>query len=174
MKPVLNKHDYYLRWLQGEFGNKLRAWGSAQALLNSDYEGKVTVRSVFANSAKTAYSVTQQTVKTSYMDTEFKFNESAPDEELLIQGEVVELASGLHLFYSHEQTSMRKALQNGLVAGGLKARTILRHYCCPSSYSDLEALFELYPEHVIEFGVYASSLGDIPNRNTIIWEVRKY
>jgi hypothetical protein len=69
---------------------------------------------------------------------------------------------------------MRDAMKEAMFADGLAAKTILRSFCCPSSLDDMYTLLELYPGHVIEFGVYNHCLGDVRNRNTIIWEVRRY
>jgi hypothetical protein len=105
---------------------------------------------------------------------DYRFNESAPDECLLIQGELGEGPGGWWLTYSTVQDKMRTAMQSAIFAEGLTAKTILRTYCCPSSLDDLYSLLELYPGHIIEFGVYTKNLGDTPNRNSIIREVRKY
>jgi hypothetical protein len=56
----------------------------------------------------------------------------------------------------------------------LEAKITLRRYLDSSSYDDLMDLVETFPEHVIEFGAYETNLGNIPGRNTVIWEVRKY
>jgi hypothetical protein len=45
----------------------------------------------------------------------------------------------------------------------------------PSSWADFEALLELYPSHVLEVSVYAgTTVGDVPGRNAVVWEVRRY
>ena len=43
-----------------------------------------------------------------------------------------------------------------------------------SSYSDLEALMEIFSDSSIEFSTYRIPVGNIKGRNTIIWEVRNY
>jgi len=101
-------------------------------------------------------------------------NESAPDERLAIQGELVLRPEGLALFYSTAKTKMRIAMQQGTQAFGLKATMLLRHYCTPPSYDDLMALLERYPDSAIEFSVYEMNLGDCRGRNTVVWEVRNY
>ncbi len=69
---------------------------------------------------------------------------------------------------------MRQAMQQAQDAVGLTAERLLRAKMTASSYSDLQTLLELYPSSVIELGVYATPVGELPNRNTVIWEVRNY
>jgi len=44
----------------------------------------------------------------------------------------------------------------------------------PSSHDDWNELLERYPGHVLEVSIYDRCLGDLPNRNSLVWEVRKY
>jgi hypothetical protein len=57
---------------------------------------------------------------------------------------------------------------------GLEAKLQLQKYMDPSSYDDVRTLLEEYPDHVVEFSVCDRSVGIIPGRNSVIWEVRKY
>jgi hypothetical protein len=100
-------------------------------------------------------------------------NEMAPDHALLLQGEVTEV--GWELRYSTVPgLHMREAMLSPDRAFGLAARLLLQRAMTPSSYSDLLALFDVFPEHVVEFSSYAVLLGDLKGRNTLIWEVRSY
>jgi hypothetical protein len=102
------------------------------------------------------------------------FNESAPDERLVLQGEVSRFVGGLYLRYSTLKLPMRSAMKDARDVGGASAQAILRGVLTGSSYEDLDALLELYPDAVVEFGAYAKCLGAIPGRNAVIWEVRAY
>lgn len=173
--PVLNKRDYYTRWQNQEFGNKLRSWESIEDI--APYCGLVTMRHIQPSSKFTRYEIPVSDIALTAKDSlgNYRFNESAPDSLLLAQGEIYYDWRGWHLLWNTEQTNMRKALSDyPRVAQGLAAREILKHFCCSSSYADIEVLIELYPDHVIEFGCYARNLGNIEHRNTIIWEVRHY
>jgi len=180
MRPVLNKDDFYKRWLEDEFGNRLRGWTSVESLMADSYSGLVNIRSTKADCKAMRYDVPKDLVLDAIKDlggpiSEYRFNELAPDSSLLIQGELYEDHRGWWLLYSLEQMKMRVALEfNSRTVQGLTAKLIMQHFCCPSSLESLRALIDLYPYHVIEFGVYEKTLGTIPNRNTIIWEVRKY
>ena len=35
-------------------------------------------------------------------------------------------------------------------------------------------LDDIFPDSIIEFSAYNTQVGNIPNRNTIFWEVRNY
>ena len=179
MRPVLTKQDMYVRWLQGEFGNRLRGWVSYEELMASSYNGAVNIRNTESCFPKIRYDVPKHLVLCTIEElggslAEYRFNEPAPDHKLTIQGELAEGATGWWLTYSTAQQKMREAMQAAKFAEGLIAKSILRSFCCPSSLDDLYTLLELYPKHVIEFGVYEHCLGDAKHRNTIIWEVRRY
>jgi len=81
---------------------------------------------------------------------------------------------GLELTYKIGNMWMRPALKNFDRAIGLKAKIILEQYLNFSDYDCVMDLLDLYPDHIIEFTVFDSCIGNISNRNTIIWEVRKY
>lgn len=170
-RPVLNKKDMYTRWIKGEFGNRLQGWDSLESLLQSPYTGLVNKRSIIS-CTEVEYNLKQSELGHSTIYN--RFSEPAPDEHLLLQGELAEGPGGWWLTYSTLQAKMRVAMQSAEFSSGLHAKLLLKEYCCPSSYNDLALLLDLYPGHVIEFGIYKYNLGDVPNRNTIIWEVRKY
>lgn len=69
---------------------------------------------------------------------------------------------------------LRYAMAKASVYSGLVARHILECHLWPSSYEDLLALFELYPDSVVELSACSFEVGTVPGRNTIIWEVRNY
>ena len=79
-------------------------------------------------------------------DDEIRYNEAAPDSDLVIQGEVMRSIDYISLFWSQEKTTMRKAtLQNARQSYGLQALGLLRRYLYPSSYEDLQVLLDKYP-----------------------------
>ena len=102
-----------------------------------------------------------------------------PDDHLLIQGEVRLLEGwqphALHLWYATLKKPMNIALaEDSRFAFGVQVHDLLKPRMSPSSYSDLDALIELYPTSTIEFSTYDIGVGNIPGRNTVIWEVRDY
>ncbi len=110
-----------------------------------------------------------------YSETVLRFNESMPDELLIVQGEVMHYLWGLELTYTNVRKPMNKALEEETrYASGLVAKIILENAMDSSSFEDLMALFEIYPDSAVEFSTYEINVGDISNRNTVFWEVRNY
>jgi len=103
------------------------------------------------------------------------FNQSMPDEHLILQGEIMKDENGLYVLYSRIKKPMNLALKEKEEhAFGLNALRILKETLWPSSMSDVESLLEIYPDSVIEFSAYEIAVGEIPGRNTVIWEVRNF
>jgi hypothetical protein len=103
-------------------------------------------------------------------------NEGAPDESIEIQGELWNGMDRPYWFwFSRVKTKMRTALHSqSEISEGLKSLNMLRSVMTPSSWADFEVLLERYPDHAIEVSVYSRCLGDIPGRNALVWEVRRY
>lgn len=182
---VTSKEKNFRLLKRGSFGNKLRTWGSRQEVLNSGYRGTVTMRyRGDGGGSFYAYEVPLRKIRSVEREwsgggldvSRISFNESAPDDFLVIQGEVMRGVEGLELFYSTKQMKMRDAMVDGGArsARGLTAKLLLETHLNPSSFADLEVLLDGFPDHVVEFSTYRFCLGDIPGRNTVIWEVRKY
>lgn len=55
---------------------------------------------------------------------------------------------------------------------GVAARNLLRKHLNPNSLADLEAVFDLYPGHVVELSALDRCIGTVPLRNAVVWEVR--
>lgn len=166
---------------KGAFGNKLRTWDSLQALHNSSYKGTVSIRVAGVTGGNPCfYEVPTAEVERVISDNNlnnFYINESAPDDKLLIQGEVMRdvYGRGIAIYYSKLKCPMRLALlAKGESANGIRALEILRMYLTPSSFDDLLAILDNYEDSVVEFSAYGKNLGDCRGRNTIIWEVRNY
>ncbi len=104
-----------------------------------------------------------------------RFNQSMPDEKLIIQGGVMKSTRFLELTYTTVKKPMNSALgEEELYVNGLRAQIILRENLWPSSLSDLETILENFPNSAVEFSSYSVAVGDILNRNTVFWEVRDY
>ena len=79
------------------------------------------------------------------------------------------------LVYSTVKAQMNIAFQKGrLFARELKALNLLKGNLCPSSYEGMQTILDMFPDSIIEFSSYEINIGNIPNRNTVIWEVRNY
>lgn len=171
------KREFYDLWHRGLLGNRPRTWDSVDALRASGYAGTVTVRTKRGGGGKCAYRVPVADVGAVAREwgddaSGLTFNESMPDDELVIQGEV---QRPWELTYSAERgLPMREALKTARRASGAAAQLILRDALSPSSYDDLEDVWEMFPDAVIEFSAYRRDVGDCRGRNAIVWEVRNY
>lgn len=169
---------------KGLFGNHLRLWDNYTDLMASSYNGTVSIRCREASSLQYQYSIpvgrVHEVCSIAILQNpkiqmwHFYFNESAPDERLIIQGELMRNEKGLYFFASTAKDKMRNALKKAKEYFGLQVLIMLKSLMTPSSYSDLEVLMEIYPNSIIELSIYDHNLGNIPGRNTLIWEVRNY
>lgn len=86
--------------------------------------------------------------------------------------------SGLKVYgieYPKRGASWREFMPiEGKTWEGTLARCLLRKHLNPSSLADLWAIFEHWPNHVVELSAVEGTYGTVPGRNAVIWEVRNY
>jgi hypothetical protein len=170
------KQDFYRRWKNLEFGNRIRMFDTQQDLRESGYTGLVSARSKgIAGGGRTAYGIKAFDAAFERYYADMTFNESAPDDVLLFQGELMHgCPEGYYLFGSTTKLPMRQAMLQGVQYHGVRALGLLKYYCWPASYDMLMELLDKYPDAVIEFGAYGKELGELPGHNVVIWEMRNY
>ena len=179
MRAPANKSEFYRRYLSGEFGNRARDWSTWPELRDSGFRGLIGIRSLYRG-GPCWYNVPIEKMEAGEWPdgcdpTRVNFSEMLPDQFLILQGELGRTYSGVELHYSTVRKPMRLALKEGpRYASGSAALSIARFAMWPSSFSDLESLIEKYPDAAIEFSCYEISVGTIPHRNTVFWEVREY
>lgn len=185
--PVLTKRDFVSRFALGEFGNRGPMWNTVDQFL-SGVDSLNSPATLYHLRNRVAGGPTFYNVRGDYFDLAFHkalqqgvkesdlyVAEMAPTKETVIQGEVMQTERGLYLFYSYVRKPMRDALtERSAEATGLLAKSLLETYLDPGSYEWINVLLERYPQHVVEFSAYNRYWGTIPNRNTVIWEVRMY
>ena len=179
---VRTKDENYVLYQSGFYGNKIRTWETLEALRDSGYRQPVVLRYKQTGSPFCAYDVPQREIDTLLEEWERRgarrelvtFNESAPDDYLILQGEVMRCTSHYTLHYATVPGKMREAMKHARSVYGLEALGLLRWALTPSSYEDLQAIFDLFPQAIVEFSAYRIDVGCIPGRNTLIWEVREY
>jgi hypothetical protein len=182
---IRSKRAMYRLYEQGRLGNKLNSWSSLNDFEASDYTGTVSLRYAgAAGGGWVAYEVPREGVRemVGRWQTEgasldaVRINESAPDSQLILQGEVAEAPyySSIVLRFSTWRGKMRDAMRFAEHVEGVSALAILHSYLWPSSYEDIQELLGIYPGAVVEFSAYESALGCYRGRNTVIWEVRNY
>lgn len=181
--PVLSKKNFYKRWRDMEFGNRGHSWDTLREAMASEVGGLFAIRYKTPGSKWMRYNIPKQDLKA--VADEFladgakehllEYSPMQDDSHIRLQGEVQLDHRGLCLLYSTEKLPMRQALaKSPRNATGATAASVLRWACDDASFTDISDLLERYPAHVVEFSSYGRSVGVIPNRNTIIWEVRLY
>ena len=189
-RTIGDKKEFYRMYLNGAFGNRAFAWGSYDELIKSDWRGKVCIRSLVGmGRGKVKYNIPFGRVREAiasferrgFSEENLSFNQSMPDQNLVLQGEVMRGMEGFELTYTTVKKPMNVALkEEELYASGLVAKIILQEALWPSSYNDLTELLDLYsndrgsPSCVVEFSAYDVAVGDCRGRNAVIWEVRNY
>ena len=185
---VKSKKQNYALWQNGFFGNKLRAWRSFDEWKKSGFNGNVALRVLgqtgagycsYDNQPEDVEEAINSFVSLGYRFEDVMINEMAPSYELILQGEYSNeflLSHGRGYFlYSFSKNHMRDALKyDSKVAVGLMADLLIKNSMTPSSHDDWLLLIDRYPEHVFEVSIFEKCLGDIPGRNTLVWEIRKY
>lgn len=172
-----DKQDFYRRWQKMEFGNRIRMFDTQEDLKESGYNGLVSARTKgVAGGGRTAYGVKAFDAAHERSFAGMTFNESAPDDVLLFQGELTHIALGGYcVFGSTLKLPMRQAMsEGGTQYTGIRALAVLKHYCWPSSYDMLMELLDEYEGAVIEFGCYGKEVGELPHHNVLVWELRNY
>lgn len=181
---ILNKEQHYKLYESNFYGNRPRIWNSYDELIRSGYQGLITVRyKGFGNSDWCKYytsindipPIIQRWVSEGADEKLITLNESVPDDKLTVQGEVMENPKYRYvLSYSHEKIPMRNAMEMPMEMKGDSVLSFLKKYMDNFSFGDLQRLFGLFDQSVIEFSCYSIYVGCLPNRNTILWEVRNY
>jgi hypothetical protein len=187
MSQIKTKREAIDLAQRGRFGNTMPVWKSLEEVEASGYTGNVMVRYAEPGSAWNIPSADLATAgywvhafcRQGALLEKFHFTVGGSCGSRLINGEVMQNYLGFQLHYNDTQPTMvmRESLkqENGVKnASGLQAKLILQHYMDPSSYADLEAIWDEWPDAVVEFTVFSQDVGNIPRRNTIFWEVRSY
>jgi hypothetical protein len=189
--PVLSKAQNYRLWRSGAFGNKLRSWRSIAEWQQSGFQGRVALRCLLAGGGKCTYDLEPRDVADvhgSWMqggipDEAITIDEAAPADVVILQGEYLNGVNSRgdssfwrgYFYHSRARRQMRDALrEEHNVCEGLVADLTIRRSMTPASYEDWQGLLEIYPDHVLEVSIYDRCVGDVPHRNALVWEVRRY
>jgi len=183
MQGPQTKSEYYARWFKGEFGNKPRTFDTLKALMEDPYDGLLTVRwKTIGDPRLTGYRTKQQIKEILNIPESrwsekalFTFNESMPDDKLIIQGYLTRTTNFLELHYSKQKHKIcnSRHWEDGKILNGLQALLTLQHYVPVTDHEHLNYLLNQYPDSVIEFSTYTIPVG-ILSKQTIIWEIREY
>ena len=195
-RKIWRKAQNYALQRNGYYGNRVLTWKTPEEVKSSSWDGKVCIRDLRGTDRDKGldcllplYNIpilrldleVDRLVEKGIPKTALTFNQSMPDDHLLIQGEVCMTDGEYFLTYSRVQKPMRLALLEGLVSTkDLDVRYILKKNLWPASFKELEkclSFFSVSPaisSVAVEFSSYDVGVGDLPARNTIIWEARNY
>lgn len=181
--PIDSKPEGVRLFKEGHFGNSLRQWDTLEDLDLDPYDGPIVIRSKAAHGGgPCTYNIPKLMVprilcRPPWDQIPLKdvyFNELLPPEFSTLQAEIMEDVTGeWYMRYSLERVYFREALQRPLVAAGLKALEIVRHFADWKLFQCVRELFECYPDHVVELTTTDRSFGT-RRWNGIVWEVRSY
>ena len=184
MDAIRTKRDFYRLYEAGALGNKPRTWGSVEEVVGSGYVGTVTVRCKVPSyqgmkrhriPVPELAGVVEALRRESGLGSDgFAFNESLPDERLVMQGEASRLPGGLWLSWSVDRgLVMREAMLRARHSEGVSALVLLRWAMDAASLENLEGLLDRYDGHAVEFASYEIPVGEL-GWNTVFFEARGY
>jgi hypothetical protein len=183
-RSVNTKQQSYLLYLKGILGNKPLTWNSLDEIAKSGWKGLVCIRSKkgiargkteYNRTYEEAKQIVKQWISEGIRKEDITFNQSMPDESLVIQGEIMRLSGGLYLHGSFVKKPMNQALaEKSFDVQGSAVLYLLNKHLFAQSLVDLYHLLDQFPDNAIEFSTYSIHVGDLPGRNTVFWEVRNY
>lgn len=194
MPAVGDKRETNRLFEAGAYGNTIGQWASPDDAVAAGYRGRLGVRSYRPGSPHCRYDLSAGEAAAWIGDCEGR---GAPRGSLYVtaymtgqlawitlNAEVYRGVGGLQMHYSTAKLVMRPALAaSGLHASGLAAKLILQRHLDPASYETLTELLDTFDDapgagmqasHVAEVSAFDRWVGDVPGRNTIIWELRAY
>ena len=183
---ITNKNTSLDLFTKGAFGNTIKSWKTLKDVIkDKGSDAKITMRYKglygggpchYNVSILHATALILHYYETGNYDLDkFYFNDTADDSKLLIQGELCKSHRLFELRYSTAPYPMREALRIAeKYTYGVKVIVFLKKHLTPSSYEDLMAIFETYPNSVVEFSCWGYNPGTLKGRNTVVWEVRNY
>lgn len=181
---IRTKLDMYARLLSGAFGPYQRTYSIDAALSwTIGYmpdETLFAVRYKLPDSpfmrydipAREVFDVVCDFIEAGAKEEHINITPMMPDERIILQGEIRRSHFGYDLRISFEKRPMRIALQNAVHLYSPVALLSIKHHFTPSSYDNLQALLEAYPDSVVEFSLYTHHVER--GKNMMIWEVRNY
>ena len=181
---INNKKEFYKLWEDGVLGNRTRIFHNVLDALNSGAKRIGFRQTNTPKGAKGAWTLgdTCMAIPTAAEWTKlgrtFIMDDSVPNDKSTMQGEICRTTEGLQGFIAVGRglPPMRITMAQGLHKhyGYLSTRILLDTYMDVNSRNDLDDLLELYPDAAVEFTCFSVNVGNLPHRNTILWETRNY
>jgi|GEM_PF-6946801 len=176
---ISSKREFFEKWKQGLLGNATRLWWDPNEAWASD------AKEFGFREHRAGGGTWERVPRDSFWETvtiwriagrTFTMDDVCPDEHQTIQGEICRTFRGLEGYIGASHLPMRKAMAAGILRhrSSLETLVLINEFMDPSSRDDVDAFFELFPDATIEFTCFSVNVGNIPNRNTLFWEVRNY
>lgn len=181
-EPIVSKSQMYRLLRAGELGNTARFWTSFDEVMDSGYNGELSLRVDMVGHPFAMYRVKigdlavrlEEAPQDLVTNNRIIYCEAPPHHLGNLQGEVMQHTNGLYLLHTYVKEPMRIALaQNSREARRLVAKLILEHHLDASDLEHIYNLLEEYPGHVVEFSNFDVKMGTM-KRRCCIWEVRRY
>lgn len=178
---ITSKAEFFQLWKAGVLGNRNHLFDTLQQAIDSGFP-EIGFRELGKAGGGAWCKAAREDVCGVYSTwviagRKFIMDSSAPNEQSTLIGEICRTFRGLegHMGISNG-LSMRAAMKQGLLIPrtGSTILAMFEKYMDASSQDDIQSLLELYPDATIEFACFSCDVGIIPNRNTLVWEVRNY
>jgi len=182
---ILYKSWFFEDWKKGVLGNRTSLWDNPLEAYQAAKERNIEIG--FREVGKAGGGAWCRVPSCDVLDIasewtkcgrKFLMDDGVPNHHSTLQGEVCRTFEGLqsYLAVGFPIPPMRISMKLGLHKhrGYLETKELLDRYMDPSSRDDLEMLLELYPDATVEFTCFDIDVGNIPSRNTMMWEVRDY
>ena len=186
MGPVLTKAEMYRMLQAGAFGNTIPRWFDLHEWRARGHCHRYELWGV-QHSTKPAFPGTRLDVHWRDVDAVVECNGFGRDYCISPMVHQVGAVQWEGDVYDHPERGLICSGNVGPAPGswrthmkaprlweGSAARSLLRHVLNPNSYEDLMVLVENYPNHVCELSALDVCFGTVPNRNAVVWEVRRY
>ena len=174
-----SKKEFFEKWKKGLLGNATRLWWDPNEAWQSN------AKEFGFREHRAGGGSWERVWRSDFWETVYRWRKEGrvftmddvcPDKYQTIQGEICRTFRGLESFIGASQLPMRRAMEAGILKprGYVETLCLLERYMDPSSRDDVDVFFELFPDATIEFTCFRVDVGNIPNRNTLFWEVRNY
>jgi hypothetical protein len=179
---INSKVEFYRLWEEGALGNRTKIFHTLEDAMNS---GAVSIgfREMRAGGGTweggPRDEAPERYARWVKAGRKFIMDDMVPNHKSTMQGELCYTCEeGLTGFLAvgYALPPMRRSIAAGMhkTYRRVQVRLLLERYMDPASRDDIDMLFERYPDAAIEFSCFDVNVGNIPGRNTIIWEVRNY
>jgi hypothetical protein len=180
---ITSKSQFFDLWKKGVLGNRTNVWSDPQEAYDfnaPEYGFREVGKGGGGYWERVERGFFWKTVwEWTYLNKRrFVIDDGVPSSRSVLQGEICRTFLGLesYLAVGYGIPPMRISMALGMHKhrGYLETKILLEKYMDPSSRDDLDMLLELYPEATVEFATFDVNVGNIPGRNTILWETRNY